>query len=428
MVKEIVILRDTGIPLFHYSVYGSKKLDEIVSAFLSAIGSLVEQSGQEQLTVMSFAESKFVWVKKGDLFFIALVSQEDSAEIYRVILTEMAEQFVSKFYAELKKEDVLFRDFRIFTDSVEMTLQKFDGIPSLARRYDTALLPPDDLRQMKIVLSEIEAHESISRGGLLTWDGHIVVSNLRAYELEAILDLLDSFNDKGVEDSMMVVHTSLDPVSSFFINKCDIGICTFVVKAGQDMEYYRNLIAPFMKTIDRIDFGQMRLLHREQSDEPGSFYEHDAVELLIPADDALSRSRAIFDDMPEETQSVAIKILRMADGKKTVGEIAEQSSIPKGRLSEALAILISKGVAQIAKLYPVMDERDDRFSAYLEVIGIPKRDYDIIDAIWQYCDGSLSLSEISARTSISVPRIMEVLKALGKYVDWQTTRVLRYVR
>ncbi len=428
MVKEIVILRDSGIPLFHYSVYGTKQLDEIVSAFLSAIGSLVEQAGEGQLTMMSFAESKFVWVKKGDLYFIALVSQDDSAEVYRVILEELAEQFVSKFYADLKKEDIFFKNFRVFTDSVEMTLQKFDGIPSLARRYDTALLPPEELRQMKVVLSEIEAHDSILRGGLLTWEGHIVVSNLRAYELEAILDLLESLNEKGVEESLMVVHTSLEPVSSFFITRCEVGVCTFVVRAGQKIEFYQKLISPFQRLISRIDFGKMRLIHKEQIDEPGSFYPHDTIELLVPTDEALSRSRALFDNMSEASQSASIKILKTSDGKKTVGEIAEENSIPKGNLTEALATLISRGVAHIAKLFPVMEERNERLAAYLEVIGIPKRDYDIIDSIWKYCDGSLSLSEIASRTSVPVNRIIEVLRKLGKHVTWETTRALRYIR
>ncbi|MFW9921139.1 MAG: hypothetical protein ACFFED_16170, partial [Candidatus Thorarchaeota archaeon] len=106
MVKEIIILRETGIPLYHYSVSGEKKLDELVAGFLSALGGFVEQVSEEQIKVMAFATNKFVWEKKGDLFFIALVLKEDSAEIYRAILQTLSDQFVSKYYTILRNEIV----------------------------------------------------------------------------------------------------------------------------------------------------------------------------------------------------------------------------------------------------------------------------------------------------------------------------------
>jgi len=144
LVKEIIIMRDSGIPLFHYSVSGEKKLDELVAGFLSAMGSMAEQVGEQQIKVMEFATNKFVWEKNGDLFFIALVSLDDSAEIYRAILHDLSEQFVSKYYAKLRHDIIIRREFLPFIDSVESTLQKFDGIPGLARRYKTALLPQTD--------------------------------------------------------------------------------------------------------------------------------------------------------------------------------------------------------------------------------------------------------------------------------------------
>lgn len=429
VVKEIVIMREGGIPLFHYSVYGTKKLDEIVSAFLSAIGSFAEAAGKEQLTVMAFVESKFVWLKKGDLFFIALVAHDDSAEIYRVILEELAESFVSRFYAQLRQNHALMKDFRAFTDSVELILQKFDGIPSLARKYETALLPSDELRQLKTALFEVEANDSILRGALLTWDGRIVVSNLKAYELEAVLDFINALDRDSMEEKIQVVNqTGLDPTSSLLIGELDVGLCTFVVRKGQDVSQYAGQLLPFFKQVGKTDFGKMRLIRKEENDEPGAFAEHDAIELLVAASEAISRAGSIFEGHPPSSQSMAMEIIRSSDGKKTVGEIAEESSFPKQKLSEVLAHLISKGIVRIVKLFPVMDERDERFAAYLEIIGMPKREYDVIDSIWKYCDGSLSLSEISARSSIPVNRIMEVLKKLGKHVSWETNRELLYIR
>jgi hypothetical protein len=79
-------------------------------------------------------------------------------------------------------------------------------------------------------------------------------------------------------------------------------------------------------------------------------------------------------------------------------------------------------------MYPILEDRDDRFAAYLEVIGIKKRDYDIVNLIWKYCNGSLSVKEISERTNTPVARILEVLGALGNHVTWSNQRGLTHVR
>ncbi|MFW9964621.1 MAG: hypothetical protein ACFFCX_13715 [Candidatus Sifarchaeia archaeon] len=180
MVKEIIILREGGILLFHYSVSGTRRLDELTAAFLSAVGSFAQEVSQDRIMVMSFAKSKLVWERKGDLYFIALVSEEDSGEIHRVILQDLAEQFVSMFYSELRRELPATKKFRPFADTVEVILQKFDGIPGLARRYKTILLPAQDLKSLKRVLSEVEINRDILRGGMVTSDGYVAVSNLRA--------------------------------------------------------------------------------------------------------------------------------------------------------------------------------------------------------------------------------------------------------
>ncbi|MFW9807098.1 MAG: hypothetical protein ACFFFK_10260, partial [Candidatus Thorarchaeota archaeon] len=59
---------------------------------------------------------------------------------------------------------------------------------------------------------------------------------------------------------------------------------------------------------------------------------------------------------------------------------------------------------------------------------IKKRDFDIVDSIWKYCNGSLSIREISERSDIPAQRILEVLRALGNHVKWLKERVLSHVR
>ncbi|MHA1930512.1 MAG: hypothetical protein ACTSV2_18215 [Candidatus Thorarchaeota archaeon] len=430
MVKEIVVMRDSGLPLFHYSVSGDKKLDELVAGFLSAMGSMAESVSHQQIKVMAFSSNKFVWERKGDLFFIALVSMEDSSEIYRAILFDLSEKFVSKYYSELRKDIVTPRDFFGFTDTVESTLQKFDGIPGLARRYKTALLPPSTLHLLKASLASIETNKDILRGAAITSDGFIIVSNHRAYETEAILDQLESLSQNiSNSDSLLVVHTSLDPVTSFFILSIPhIGNAIFVVKAGNKNDYYKELVQPFLDTITTVDLDEMKRIRPIQSEESTGFFEYDVVQPTDTTARILDAAKNYFVDLSENLLANTIEVLQTINGKRTMNDIQERCGISKENMTEVIAHLIARGVARVVKIFPVMKEKDSRFMAYLEVIGMAKRDFAIVDSIWKYCDGSYSLREISNETNIPATRLMQVMRSLGSYVSLENERIHKIER
>jgi hypothetical protein len=424
-VKEIIVLRETGILLFHYSVSGTRRLDELVAAFLSAVGSFAQEVSQDIITVMSFAKNKLVWERKGDLYFIALVSEEDSGEIHRVILQDLAEQFVSTYYSDLRRELPDSKKFRSFADVVEVTLQKFDGIPGLARRYKTVLLPVQDLNALKRILSEVEINRDILRGGMVTLDGYVAVSNLRAYELEAVLDFLPTVREK-VE---MKEHSSLEKGSAVLLMQIPKkGVSAFVVKLGMSEKTYVDLVNPFTSRLQLTSFENARKFEPDKIEGPISFFDFDAVEAAVSDEDIRRETKMSLSSFSDSIQAGALRLVNSIDETSTVAEVVEASSLIREQADEVLAQLIAKGVVRISKLFPVMEDRDDRFVAYLEVIGIKKRDFDIVDSIWKYCNGSLSLREISERSEIPAQRILEVLRALGNHVQWLKERVLSHVR
>jgi hypothetical protein len=425
LVKEIIVLRETGILLFHYSISGTRRLDELVAAFLSAVGSFAKEVSQDKITVMSFAKDKLVWERQGDLYFIALVSQEDSGEIHRVILQDLSQQFVSRFYSELTKELPDSKKFRPFADTVEATLEKFDGIPGLARRYKTALLPAPDLRRLKKSLSEVEVNRDLMRGALITFGGYVATSNLRAYELEAVLDMIAGLD----EPITLMDHSSLDRGTQFlFVRVPERGFCVFVVNSGLSEKTYLELMAPFINLVRIIGYEDVRLFEPDKADGPISFYDYDSVLPTLDSDKMAKEAKMLFSSNEEQMRAGAMRMLDRMAKQGTVAELHEASSLPRELVDEILAQLIAKGLVKIAKMYPVIGERDERFVAYLEVIGIKKRDFDVVDTIWTYCNGSHSLREISERTGIAAGRILEVLRSLGNYVELSNVRVLTDVR
>ncbi|MCK4740470.1 MAG: hypothetical protein KAT22_02920, partial [Candidatus Thorarchaeota archaeon] len=346
MVKEIIILREGGILIFHYSVTGTKKLDELVAAFLSAVGSFAEEVGQDQIRVMSFSSNKLVWERKGDLYFIALVAEEDSGEIHRVILKDIAEQFVSLFYTELLKDLPNSRVFRPFADIVEAILQKFDGVPGLARRYRTALLPADDIRSLKATLSEIELNRDILRGSMITWDGYVVVSNLRAYELEAALDFTPPFaSSESSETVKMIEHSCLDPSNSFMLVRVrNKGVCAFVIALGLSEKTYVELVSPFVTRMQMTSFFDIKKFDPERMEKPIVFYEYDAVIPALPLEKVKHDSVIVFTNLSDEMREGGHNIVNSLGNNKTIADIQESSGLEREQTNEILAQLIAKGL------------------------------------------------------------------------------------
>ncbi len=425
MVKEIIVLQEGGILLFHYSIGGTKKLDELVAAFLSAVDSLAQQVGRDRITTISFAANKLVWEKKGNLFFIAMISEESTNEIFRIILRDLAEQFVSMYYGDLMNEFFDLGRFKSFTDVVETTLHKFDGIPGLARRYKTILLPSEELNVLAKKLVEVEISRNILRGCLITSDGYIALSHLRAYEIEIVLDLMPIL----LRDVEIREHASLEkPTALLLIRTRNKGIAAFIVRIGLSEESYYELVTPFIAYASEADFESARKLEPERIESQISFYDFDRVKPIASIDSIEDELSSLLGSASENSRSGAIKLRETLPETPLVAEIEQILDLPKNQLDELLANLIARNMIRIMKVFPTLDERDERFSVFLEVIGIKKKDFDVVNTIWKYCDGSLSIQEISERTSIPAPRIMEVLRALGNNVTWSNDRRLVHVR
>ena len=425
MVKEIIIMQEGGIPLFHYHVSGEKKLDELVSAFLSAFGAMAQEGGKERITVMAFATDKFVWVEKGDLLFIAFVSQHDSEEIYRVILQDLASKFVSQYYSELVKEYVSPRQFLQFVDTVELTLHKFSGIPGLARRYRTAVLPSNELSKLKDSLDRVEQNPSIFRGAFVTDDCYIVLSNLRAYELEDVLDFTESFFIKREKPKKVtaVTHPGLERNTSFFLLRVpEKGVCAYVVKPDETNSVLYNATREFLELVKTTDMEQAKKAKPSRRESPIAFYGYDVAVPTKSIPEILASMRPIFSEMSERVQSRIRTVLGYLSPDATISDIHDASGLSREHVDEALAHLIAQGAIQIMRLYPILGKRDERFAAYLEVVGIPKRDYKVLDSIWSHCNGRMSVKDISKESGISVPRIIDVLRSLGSQVKWNRKR------
>ena len=78
---------------------------------------------------------------------------------------------------------------------------------------------------------------------------------------------------------------------------------------------------------------------------------------------------------------------------------------------------------KISKMCPSIKSNDSRFDAYLDLIGLPSKDYQLLERARSFCNGDRSLVDISERIGVVPERLYEVLEKLGDEVEWNLVEV-----
>ncbi|MBS3794854.1 MAG: hypothetical protein KGY80_08155 [Candidatus Thorarchaeota archaeon] len=425
MPLEIIVLRDSGIPLFHYGAAGSKRLDELVAAFLSLVGHVIEKFSEEGIKEIKFQESKFVWNKKGDLYFIAFVSAHDNSQVYDVILNQLAERFVSKYYGKLLEKNGDSSSYEAFAETIEGILHRFDGVPGMARRYKTCLLPLTEMTMIRKSLQGIEEIEGVERAGYLTQDGFVIASNLRTYELEASLDLVssDSVSLAEGEQGEIIKHPSLDQSNSLLFHRTPNGMtAVLIVDDKEELNHLYGILKEENKRVSDIDLEVGTRIQPETERQPLEFEEQKMLSPLVPLSKPEQLEQPLMEEIPQNMKESVLEVLQLAQDGYTVAEIREKSGLGRKKLDEILARIVSRGLARLSEPYPNLTLDDSRFKAYLDVVGMPKRKQKVLDIVWHQLDGQHSISEIADSTKESPSRIVSVLRTLGNVIEWKTRR------
>ncbi|MGQ4872171.1 MAG: hypothetical protein ACP6IT_10115, partial [Candidatus Thorarchaeota archaeon] len=197
-------------------------------------------------------------------------------------------------------------------------------------------------------------------------------------------------------------------------------LCAFVVDSRSDRIGLVEKARAFVEAVNRIDISHVPRLEPLPGEEGAAFHELDVIVPTMTRPENVDTVRTMLAGVESEIQHNAITILEHVRRETLLRDVLQATGLEMGPASEALAVLISRGLARVSRAYPVLRERDERFIAYLEVIGMPKKDYDILNRVWEHCDGSKSVSEIAALTNVPATKIMEVLRRLGTHVQWKT--------
>ena len=287
-VKEFMVLTAGGSPIFHYSVTDERKLDELLSGFLSAITSFASEFGEKSIQSLTFEGSELLYEQFGsDCLFIFLVETGSSENVLRAILRELSKRFLTRYKTELGMEIPVLDVFMDFENEVRGVFTYYEGV--------------------------------------------------------------------------LLVTSSL---SSFVIPK----------------------------------------VMRENLDE--------AI-----------KSGGFLDEFHRDMGGSGNRILSAIDGKTSIHDMSRNLGVADEEISKVVEYLAIRGLLKVSKLCPVIKENDARFDAYLDLIGLPNKDYQLLDRAKSLCNGSRPLVEVSERLGVVPERLYEVLEKLGDEVNWNLIEV-----
>ncbi|MHA2352417.1 MAG: hypothetical protein ACXAC0_05155 [Candidatus Thorarchaeota archaeon] len=287
-VYEFMVLTGGGAPIFHFSNTETRKLDELLSGFLSAITSFATEFGEKSIQRLSFEGSEILYEQFGsDYLFIFLVETGSSEKVLRVVLRELSKRFLSRYQTELKMDIPVLDVFMDFESDVRGVFSYYEGIL-------------------------------------------VIMSSLSAFVIPEVK-----------KDNM------------------DIAI----------------------------------------------------------------RSGGFLDEFHRDLGNSGNRVLSAIDGSTSIYDIGRNLGLSETEMSEVVEYLAIRGLLRVSKLCPLIQEKDARFDAYLDLIGLPSKDYQLLDRAKTLCNGDRSLVDISDRLGVVPEQLYEVLEKLGDEVDWQLIEV-----
>ena len=278
-----MVLKTSGLPIFHYSPIGTRRVDDLLSGFLTAITGFASEFGERTVRSLSFEGSELLYEPAGDdLLFIFLVDAGAPNKVLRAVLRDLSNRFLVRYTAEIAKPIVEEKDFREFEQQARKSFDYYEGIVT-------------------------------------------VISNLGSYVVPKL--------NEELYEQVSTVHGFLD-------------------------ELHR-------------DFGRK-----------------------------------------------SNKVLQRIDGKQPIAEISLKTGIDHETIIEIIEYLAIWGVVEIFKMCPLIKSSDERFDAYLDIIGLRRREYRILNDAKPFCDGRNPLPKISTGIGTSIEELYGVLKKMGDEVQW----------
>ncbi|MBN2228472.1 MAG: hypothetical protein JW779_02690 [Candidatus Thorarchaeota archaeon] len=135
------------------------------------------------------------------------------------------------------------------------------------------------------------------------------------------------------------------------------------------------------------------------------------------------RSGNFLDEFHRDFGGSGNRALSAIDGKTSLYDMSRNLGLAPEEISDVIEYLAIRGLLSISKICPMIRTNDARFDAYLDLVGLPNKDYQLLDRAKNLCNGNRALVDISERLGVVPERLYEVLEKLGEEVEWRLVDV-----
>ena len=140
--------------------------------------------------------------------------------------------------------------------------------------------------------------------------------------------------------------------------------------------------------------------------------------------DIVLRSGGVLDEFHRDFGGAGNRILPEINGKTSIYDIGRNLGVSVEEISDVIEYLAIRGLLRVSKMCPLIKNNDSRFDAYLDLIGLPNKDYQLLERAKSFCNGDRPLVDICERLGVVPERLYEVLEKLGEEVDWKLVEVV----
>ncbi len=284
-----MVIKPGGVPIFHHSIDGTRKLDELLSGFLSAITSFASEFGEKSVQSLSFEGSEIMYEQGEEgMLFVSLVDTGAPKKVIRMVLRDLSRKFHIQFANELRR-------------------------------------------------------------------------------------------DVAIEERFSGFYTDVDRAWEFYEN---------ILKVTSSLSPY---VVPEIK--------------------------RQALDIAI-------KSNSLLDDFHRDFGGAGTRILEAINGKTPIIDLSTDLGLELQETNEIVEYLLIWGVVTISRLCPKIQENDSRFDAFLDIIGLPTKEYQLLNRAKPLCNGERSIVEISEKLGVTYETLYEMLPKLGDQVEWKHVPVV----
>lgn len=125
MIDQIIIMKNSGIPMFSWKLGGSDDTESQISGFLTAINMFAKQQKGEEIKDITMDKTTLIFKRFEDNIIVIATEDSKYEQIIRMIMKDIIQRFEFLYKEKSAEFSGNISDFRNFKDEIQKILEKY---------------------------------------------------------------------------------------------------------------------------------------------------------------------------------------------------------------------------------------------------------------------------------------------------------------